>query len=101
MNAYISAAEISQLKMKCGETIKMESLKKAVAPPFLMIIPFIELPDFVELARQDNLEEEGVHGCIFTLKALKPGKGKIITGFNDLKTGTPVLKKRISVKVLL
>ncbi|MBC7889038.1 MAG: hypothetical protein H7Z13_14270 [Ferruginibacter sp.] len=100
MKPDINAEAVSRINMKSGETIKMGSLKKAVVPPFVMMVPFIELPGFIELSRQDNLEEEGVHGCTFTLKALKPGTGEIITGFRDLREGTTVMVKHISIEVV-
>jgi hypothetical protein len=87
--------------MKCGEAVKLESLKKAVVPPFLLIIPFVKLPDFVKLTMQDNLVGEGVQGCVFSIIAIKPGMGKLSTGFKELSSGKPVLEKTIFVEVVL
>jgi hypothetical protein len=62
-----------------------------------MILPFIELPSFVELVRQDNFNEEGVHGCTFTLRARAAGGGMLRVGFRDLRGGQIVLEKTIEI----
>jgi hypothetical protein len=47
-------------------------------------MPFIELPAFMESIRQDVLEEDGIHSCIYTLRAIAPGHGQLRIGFRDL-----------------
>ena len=60
--------------------------------------PFLELPDEVELVRQDHLDEDGINGCIFTLRAISAGEGVLRVGFRDLRTGNIVIEKSIQVK---
>jgi hypothetical protein len=94
------ATDIEQLVLIVGEIRTLESLRQAVVPPYVMIIPFLELPDGVELVRRDHLEEDGIHGCIYTLRAITPGEGVLRVGFRDLRKGDVVIEKSIQVKVL-
>lgn len=93
------AADTADLKFTLSDTLRLESLKMAVAPPFVLILPFIELPPFLKLVSQESLDQEGVHGCFFTIKAKEKGNGEIVTGFKDLREGTVVEEKRIGVEV--
>ncbi len=92
------AADVERIELKVGEIRSLESLRQAVVPPYVMIAPFIELPTWMELIRQDNLNEEGVHGSVFTLRALSAGEGEMRVGFRDLMKGNVVREKRIKVK---
>lgn len=97
--ADFRASDITQIDLKVGEVRTLESLRQAVVPPYVMIVPFLELPDEVELVRQDSLGEDGVHGCTFTLRALSQGEGGLRVGFRDLRKGNIVMEKSIRVKV--
>src|SRR5687767_15101048 len=97
--ADFSAAEVTRIEMSVGETRTLESLRQAVVPPFVMILPFIELPTFIELVRQDNFNEEGVQGCTFTLRAKAAGDGMLRVGFRDLRGGQVVLEKTIGITI--
>lgn len=93
------ADDIEQLVMHVGDIRTLESLRQAVVPPYVMIIPFLELPAEVEMVQQDAIDEEGVHGCVFTLHALAAGVGDLRIGFRDLRTGQVVIEKSIQVLV--
>lgn len=93
------AADVERIEMKVGQTQTLESLRQAVVPPYVMIVPFIELPAGVELVRRDNLDEDGIHGCVFTLRAIAVSEGTLRVGFRDLKKGNAVIEKNIRVKV--
>lgn len=67
-----------------GEVRTLESLRQAVVPPFVLIVPFIEAPEGIKVLGQQNLEEEGVHGCVYELEAVAPGRGWMRIGFRDL-----------------
>lgn len=93
------ASDVENIEMRIGETSTLESLRQTVVPPYVLILPFIELPAGVELVRQDNLNEEGVHGCVFTLHAVTAGEGTLRVGFRDLRTQDVIKQKYIHVKV--
>jgi hypothetical protein len=93
------AKDVEQIELKIGETRTLESLRQAVVPPYVMIIPFLELPPGVELVRQDNLEEDGINGSIYTLRATAKGAGALRVGFRDLRTKEVVIEKSIRVIV--
>lgn len=92
------AADVERIELKVGEMRSLESLRQAVVPPYVMIVPFLELPTWIELVRQDNLDEDGIHGCIFTLRALAAGEAVLRVGFRDLMKGNIVIEKCIQVK---
>jgi hypothetical protein len=94
-----SAADVVHIDMKVGDIRTLESLRQAVVPPYVMIIPFLELPACVELVSQKDFEGEGVHGCVFTLRATAAGEGVLRVGFRDVRTGNVVIEKSIGVKV--
>ncbi len=84
---FYRAELINKLEIPVGQTGKLESLRQAVVPPYLPLIPFIEVPDEIVIKAQYSLDEDGVHGSIYHLKAVTPLDGKIIVGFRDLQTG--------------
>ena len=45
-----------------GATVKLESLRQAVIPPYLMLMPFVETPDGIVVKEQQALDEDGVIG---------------------------------------
>jgi hypothetical protein len=98
--ADFRATEVQRIDLKVGEARTLESLRQAVTPPYLLILPFIELPPFVQVLRQDNFDEEGVHGCVFTLVGKTPGDEALRVGFRDLRTGQVVIEKSIRVRVV-
>jgi len=94
------AGDVDAFSMGVGEVCRLESLRQAVVPPYVLIIPFLDLPNFVEITHQDNLEEDGIHGAYFTLRAIEPGEGYLRVGFRDLRTGDVVIEKRIDLHVV-
>ena len=93
------ASDIELIEMNVGETRTLESLRQAVVPPYVMIVPFLEVPAGVEVVRQDGLDEDGIHGCVYTLRAAAAGEGVLRVGFRDLMDGTTVMEKSIRVMV--
>lgn len=93
------AEKIDQLELRAGRTIELESLRQAVVPPYYMLMPFIEVPPGIEVESQRGLEEDGVHGAIYCLKAVEAGEGELVIGFNDMMTGQVTHQKTIPVKV--
>lgn len=96
---FRKAEIVDNLELFVGETIKFESLRQPVVPPYLMLMPFIETPDKIIVENQYALDEEGFHGCIYQLKAEKACKGQIIIGFRDMQTGETTHRKEIPVIV--
>lgn len=86
MSRNIRAEEIEDIRFKIGEKVFLESLRESVVPPYLMLMPFCEVPPF--LTRQDSLaiDEEGVHGVIFVLVANAEGSGNLKIGFKDMRS---------------
>lgn len=93
------AGDVDQIDLPVGEDRTLESLRQAVVPPFVMIVPFVELPESVELVRQDGLDEDGVHGCIFTLRGLAVDASTLRVGFRDLRTSKVVIERTIPIRV--
>jgi hypothetical protein len=93
------ASDVDRIEMRVGETRSLDSLRQAVVPPYVMIVPFLELPTGLELVRQDNLDEEGVHGAVFTLHATRAGNGTLRVGFRDIREGKVVIEKTVAVTV--
>ena len=93
------AGDVGQIEMRVGEIRTLESLRQAVVPPYVMIVPFLELPAGVDLVRQDSLDEEGIHGCVFTLRGAAAGEGVLRVGFRDLRKGNIVAERSIRVQV--
>jgi len=92
------AEDIDGIDLPVGQARTLESLRQAVVPPFILVVPFVELPAGVQLVRQDRLDEDGVHGCVFTLMATSPGIGELRVGFRDLRSGQVLRDKRIAVR---
>jgi len=85
------------LKIDVGETIELESLRQAVAPPYLMLMPFVEVPEEIIVEGRSRLDEDGVHGCVYQLKAKKSCEGEIVIGFRDIQTGKTTHRKVIQI----
>lgn len=88
---------IDNLELPVGETIELESLRQAIIPPYLMLMPFIETPDEVIVEGQYRLDEDGIHGCVYRLKSEKPCKGEIVIGFRNIQTGEITHRKAIQI----
>src|SRR5919201_5480850 len=96
---HMRADDVDELRLSVGERVELESLRQPLAPPYLMLMPFVEAPDSLEVERQDRLDEDGVHGSVFQLRGAKPGKGELVVGFRDLRTNKVTHRKGISVAV--
>lgn len=97
--ADYQADRIQTLVLHVGETITLESLRQAVVPPYLMLLPFLDLPEGIVMIQQDGLDEDGLHGCVYTLKGEQPLEGRLRIGFRDLQTNTTTHEKSIAVQV--
>ena len=97
--ADFRAADVEQIRLEVGQTITLDSLRQAVAPPYVLVVPVLELPPFIELLRDERPEGEGVHGATYTLRALAAGTGTLRVGFRDLRSGEMVKEKMIHVDV--
>jgi hypothetical protein len=93
------ASDADRIDVKVGETIALESLRQAVVPPYVMIVPFIEPSDGLEVLGQDGLGEDGIHGCVYRLRASQAGEGSLRVGFRDLRTQAIVKERTIEVRV--
>ncbi len=95
MAKFVRAEKIEDLELNVGEDVLLESLRAPVTPPHLMLMPFIELPKGVEVAGQEALDEDGVHGCVYRIRATAPVDDDIAVGFRDLQTGKETHRKII------
>ena len=77
------AEEVDELHLTVGEELELESLRAAVVPPHLFLMPFVEAPEQLDVEGQAGLDEDGVHGSVFHLRASKPGEGELVIGFRD------------------
>lgn len=80
------ADDIEQLTLTVGQPVALESLRVAVRPPYLMLLPFIEVPPEITVVEQRALDGEGVHGSTFILEATQPVEGSLTVGFRDLQS---------------
>ena len=95
------AERVDSIVVDVGETFKLESLRQAVVPPYVALMPFIELPRGVVEVDQESLEEDGIHGVIHLLRAEVSVKGELTLGFKDLRRPSdgPTHKKTIHIEV--
>lgn len=96
--ADLSANDTEHIDLPLGQPLRLESLRQAVVPPYVMVMPFIDLPAHVQLLGRESLGEDGVHGCVFILQASQPGQGRATVGFRDLRSGQVVLSKYIEMQ---
>jgi hypothetical protein len=96
---YERADELDELRLTVGEELELESLRTAVVPPHLFLFSFVEAPEAIDVEGQVGLDEDGVHGSVFHLRANKPGEGELIIGFRDLRTREVTHRKAIHVSV--
>ena len=92
------ASEVEEITVGLGKTFRLESMRQAVVPPYFMLMPFIELPDFLELVAQFPLDEDGVHGVVFVIKAIGQGNGNLRLGFRDLQSEEITHEKSIVMR---
>ncbi len=92
---FYRAEEIDHLNIPIGSAVKLESLRQAVVPPYLMLMPFIEMPEEIVVEEQYALDEDGVHGCVYLLRANAACEGDIVIGFRDIQTGEVTHRKVI------
>jgi hypothetical protein len=93
------AEDLDELHMSVGERVDLESLRAAVVPPHLMLMPFLEAPEGISVEGQHGLDEDGVHGSVYELRADRPGTGELVVGFRDLRTQEVTHRKAIKVAV--
>ncbi len=93
MAIYLKAEDINEFEVNVGDTVYLESLRQSVVPPYLMIMPFIQLPETLILKESQPLEEDGVHGTVFVLEVTAPGRNELTVGFKDLQYGTVTHEK--------
>jgi hypothetical protein len=98
MAAY-QAEDVTSIQARVGERIQLESLHEAVVPPNLMLIPFWDTPDMLEIESQVPLDQEGVHAVTATFHARCAGSGDVVLGFRNLRTNEVVRDKRIHIEV--
>jgi hypothetical protein len=87
--------KIDELEIPVGGTVELESLRQAVVPPYLMLMPFVEVPDGIVVEEQRALDEDGVHGCVYVLQATAACKGDLIVGFRDMRANQVTHRKVI------
>jgi len=83
---FYRAELVSDLNIPVDTTVKLESLRESVVPPCLMLMPFIEVPDEIVVEGQEALDEDGVHGCVYSLRAAAAYDGEVVVGFRDMQT---------------
>jgi hypothetical protein len=96
---YERAEDVEELHLTVGEELELESLRAAVVPPHLFLMPFVVAPDELDVEGQAGFDEEGVHGSVFHLRANKPGEGELVVGFRDFRTQEVTHQKAIHVSI--
>ncbi len=93
MDIHLKAEDINEIQVNVGDKIFLESLRQAVVPPYLMIMPFYDLPEFFQFVEARPLDEDGVHGTVFVFDVKSSGQGELTVGFKDMQNGTITHKK--------
>jgi hypothetical protein len=93
------ATDVDELRFAVGEEIELESLTETVAPPYVMLQPFVETPGGVDVEAETSLPEDGVHGKVYRLKGGHPSAGELVVGFKDRLSGEVTHQKTIRVEV--
>ena len=96
--AIYRAELLDSLEIPVGTTVMLESLRQAVVPPYYMLLPFIDVPDCIIVEAQHALDEDGVHGCIYLLRAVAACEGDLVIGFRDMQTHETTHSKAIAFK---
>jgi hypothetical protein len=94
---FYRAEATDSLSIPVGTVVKLESLRQAVVPPYLMLMPFIIVPGGIVVEERHPLGEDGVHGCVYHLRATEACQGEIVVGFRDIRTSEIVRRKVIPV----
>jgi hypothetical protein len=92
---------VNDLNIPVGTTVKLESLRESVIPPYLMLMPFIKVPDEIVIEGQEALDEDGVHGCVYSLRAAAAYDGEVVVGFRDMQTEKITHQKIIHITAYL
>ncbi|MEJ7605809.1 MAG: hypothetical protein WKF37_05995 [Bryobacteraceae bacterium] len=87
------------IEMRVGDTFTLQSLRQAVVPPYLMLMPFIQVKAPMEMQKQERLPGEGVHGVDYQLKATSAGEGEVVVGFKDLRSKEITHEKHLRVTI--
>ena len=93
MDILLKSEEINEMHVNVGDRIYLESLRQSVIPPYLMIMPFYVLPEFIQFVETRPLDEDGVHGAIFVLDVIAADQDELTVGFKDLQNGNITHKK--------
>jgi hypothetical protein len=93
------AADVESIHLAVGEELELESLRQNVAPPYVMLEPFVETPGGIEVESQEALPEDGVHGLVYRLRAGRPAHGEIVVGFKDIFSGEVTHRKAIRIDI--
>ena len=99
-SSFYRAEAIDGLRVPVGTTIELESLRQAVVPPHLMLMPFISVPDGIVVEEQRPLGEDGIHGCVYRLSAAEASEGEIVVGFRDMRTSEITHRKVIPITAI-
>lgn len=99
MKIKFRAEETGKITANVGDIIYLESLRQAVIPPYLMLMPFCDLPGFIELVETNSLGEDGIHGVTYVLKVKSKAEGQLVVGFKDMQTGKITHQKEIICKI--
>jgi len=99
MEIKLKAEDIDEIRAVVGDTIRLESLRQTVIPPYLMLMPFCELPDGIEELEVRSLDEDGVHVAEFVLKAKDAGEQTLVIGFRDLQSSEVTHRKEIRCNI--
>jgi hypothetical protein len=95
----INAQQAKTIKMHVGDKVTLLSLREPVAPPYIMLKPFIEMPVGILVEAQRALPGEGLHGVDYDIKATAAGRGELILGFKDRRTNKVTHEKRLLVDI--
>lgn len=90
---------VDQLDLEKGKLYKVKSITHPLTREFFLVGVKLDLPDFVQLEKEEPLELEGTHGCIYVLKAKEPGNGILVSSMVDLRTDGLLVKKVIPISV--
>ena len=93
------AADTQQISLRVGRTATLESLRQSVVPPYIMLMPFFDVPPEIEILSLEGFPGEGVHGCVYTIRAIRPGTGQAEIGFKDLRSGKITHKRSLTIVV--
>lgn len=88
-----------ELPVRPGEVIRVEGTSLPVTRFTMDLLPFLELPTFLEIDASQQPKGEGTKQGIYHLRAVAPGAGEITLGFRHRKTGETEHVVHIHVRV--